>query len=51
MKEEPKVEGGEPTSGLEPLTCSLRVFGQGLLRVARASKSRINKRFLFPSLA
>jgi len=22
MKEEPKVEKGEPTSGLEPLTCS-----------------------------
>jgi hypothetical protein len=29
MKEEPKVERGEPTSGLEPLTCSLRVCGQG----------------------
>jgi hypothetical protein len=25
IKEEPKVERGEPTSGLEPLTCSLRV--------------------------
>jgi hypothetical protein len=25
MKEEPKVERGEPTSGLEPLACSLRV--------------------------
>ena len=25
MKEEPKVERGEPTSGLGPLTCSLRV--------------------------
>jgi hypothetical protein len=33
----------EPTSGLEPLTCSLRVCGQWLLSVARVCKSRISK--------
>ena len=37
---------GEPTSGLEPLTCSLRVCGQGLLSVAQVCKSRISKVFL-----
>ena len=42
---------GEPTSGLEPLTCSLRVCGQLLLSVAEVCKSRIDKRFSFPSLA
>jgi hypothetical protein len=41
----------EPTSGLEPLTCSLRVCGQWLLRVARACKFRISKPFLVPWLA
>jgi hypothetical protein len=41
----------EPTSGLEPLSCSLRVCGQWLLSVAQACKSRINKRFFFPSFA
>ena len=45
MKEEPKVEGGEPTSGLEPLTCSLRVCGQWLLGVAGVCKSRIEEGF------
>jgi hypothetical protein len=35
----------EPTSGLEPLTCSLRVCGQGLLGVAQVCKSRIDKGF------
>jgi hypothetical protein len=42
MKEEPKVERGEPTSGLEPLTCSLRVCGHWLLSVARACNFRID---------
>jgi hypothetical protein len=35
----------EPTSGLKPLSCSLRVCGQWLLRVAQACKTRICKRF------
>jgi hypothetical protein len=43
MKEEPKVERGEPTSGLEPLTCSLRVIGHALQGCAQACKSRISK--------
>jgi hypothetical protein len=42
---------GEPTSGLEPLTCSLRVCGQWLLSVARACKSRISKGLSILSLA
>jgi hypothetical protein len=37
MKEEPKVERGEPTSGLEPLTCSLRVCGHVLQGIAIAA--------------
>ena len=41
----------EPTSGLEPLTCSLRVCGQWLPRVARGCKSPLSKRFLVPSIA
>ena len=41
------TEKGEPTSGLEPLTCSLRVIGQALLGVAEGCKSRIFRR---PSL-
>ena len=51
MKDEPKVERGEPTSGLEPLSCSLRVCGQWLLSVAQNCKSRISKRFIVPSIA
>ena len=43
MKEEPNVGRGEPTSGLEPLTCSLRVCGQGLLGVAHACNFRIDR--------
>jgi len=43
MKEEPKVERGEPTSGLEPLTCSLRVIIQVLLGFAWGCKYRIDK--------
>jgi hypothetical protein len=34
----------EPTSGLEPLSCSLRVIIHVLLGFARACKSRISKR-------
>src|SRR3954463_16586162 len=34
---------GEPTSGLEPLTCSLGVIHQALQRVAGACKSRISR--------
>jgi hypothetical protein len=41
----------EPTSGLEPLACSLRVIGHALQRVARACKSRIFKGFSFLCLA
>src|ERR687889_961779 len=33
----------EPTSGLEPLSCSLRVIHQVLQGVARGCKSRISK--------
>jgi hypothetical protein len=33
----------EPTSGLEPLTCSLRVITQALQGVAQLCKSRIPK--------
>ena len=33
----------EPTSGLEPLTCSLRVIHQALQGFARGCKSRISK--------
>jgi hypothetical protein len=42
---------GEPTSGLEPLTCSLRVCGHWLLGVAGGSKSRIGRGFSFPCIA
>ena len=42
---------GEPTSGLEPLTCSLRVCGQWLLRVAEVCRFRITTRFFVPSIA
>src|SRR5918998_5800706 len=38
-------EKGEPTSGLEPLSCSLRVIGHMLLGFAEACKSRISRRF------
>ena len=37
--------GQEPTSGLEPLSCSLRVIHQVLQGLARGCKSRIPKRF------
>ena len=35
----------EPTSGLEPLTCSLRVINQALLGCAEDCRSRISRRF------
>jgi hypothetical protein len=35
---------GEPTSGLEPLSCSLRVIGHVLRGLAQECKSRISKR-------
>src|ERR671921_2143857 len=41
----------EPTSGLEPLTCSLRVIHQVLQGCARDCKSRINKPVSFLSFA
>ena len=34
----------EPTSGLEPLICSLRVIGHMLQGIARDCKSRISRR-------
>jgi len=34
----------EPTSGLEPLTCSLRVISQALQGYAQGCKSRISRR-------
>jgi hypothetical protein len=39
------------SSGLEPLTCTLRVHGQWLLNVARVCISRISKRIFVPSFA
>jgi hypothetical protein len=41
----------EPTSGLEPLTCSLRVIHQVLQRFARACKTRMDKPVSFLRLA
>src|SRR5215203_3319420 len=41
----------EPTSGLEPLTCSLRVIGHALQGFARACKSLISKGFSLLRLA
>ncbi len=41
----------EPTSGLEPLTCSLPVSGQALQGFARTCKSPLSKRLSFPQLA
>jgi hypothetical protein len=45
------AQNEEPTSALEPLTCSLRVFGQLLLSVAEDCKSPIGKGVSVPSLA
>ena len=45
------AEYEEPTSGLEPLTCSLRVISQVLQGFARACKSPISKRLSFLCLA
>jgi hypothetical protein len=41
----------EPTSGLEPLTCSLRVINHALQGVAQACNFRISKPLSFPWLA
>jgi hypothetical protein len=41
------ADSTEPTSGLEPLTCSLRVIIQALQRVAEACKCGIFKRLSF----
>jgi hypothetical protein len=38
-------------SGLEPLTCSLRVCGQGLQGCAEVCKSRISKPVSIPRFA
>jgi hypothetical protein len=51
IKEEPKVERGEPTSGLEPLSCSLRVIIHVLQGFADGCKSRISKGFSFLCIA
>jgi len=40
----------EPTSGLEPLSCSLRVITQAVQGFARACKCRVSKGFLFSGL-
>jgi hypothetical protein len=37
------TESREPTSGLEPLTCSLRVIAHALQGVAEGCKYRISK--------
>ena len=42
---------GDPTSGLEPLTCPLRVSGQALRGFAGAWKTRIPKPISLPWLA
>ena len=42
------ADSGEPTSGLEPLTCSLRVCGLPLLWVAQGCKSRLDNGFSVP---
>ena len=41
----------EPTSGLEPLACSLRVCGQGLLSIAQGCKPRLDKGLSIPCIA
>src|SRR5215210_2347416 len=46
-----QAESGEPTSGLEPLTCSLRVIHQALQGLAEGCKSRISTGFSFLRLA
>src|SRR5918992_4547468 len=38
-----KGKNRDPTSGLEPLSCSLRVIHQALQRFAEACKSRISR--------
>jgi hypothetical protein len=41
----------EPTSGLEPLTCSLRVRFEAFLGIARTCKTRLDKLDSLPSFA
>ena len=41
----------EPTSGLEPLTCSLRVRFEAFLGIAHTCKTRLDKLDSFPSFA
>jgi hypothetical protein len=45
------ADWGEPTSGLESLSCSLRVIIRALRGLARACKSPISKLFSFPRFA
>src|SRR5215212_9379168 len=45
------AESGEPTSGLEPLFCSLRVCGRRLLDIAEVCKSCIDRGFCVPCIA
>src|SRR5215210_3520885 len=45
------AESREPTSGLEPLTCSLRVITQALQRYAGGCKFCISRGVSFPCLA
>src|SRR5215203_4764103 len=42
-----QAESGEPTSGLEPLTCSLRVIHHTLQGCAVDCKTLISKRFFY----
>jgi hypothetical protein len=44
-------ENKKPTSGLEPLTCSLRVIGYVLQGLAHECKSRISKPVSIPRVA
>jgi hypothetical protein len=46
-----KANSREPTSGLEPLTCSLRHSCDVLLGVAQGCNCRISKRFALLWLA
>jgi hypothetical protein len=45
------ADSGEPTSGLEPLTCSLRVIHQALQGLARDCKIRVFRALSLPCLA
>jgi hypothetical protein len=45
------AESREPTSGLEPLSCSLRVIGQALQGCAEGCKLPLSHGVSFPCLA